>query len=193
MIAAILVRSGTAAFLAFLIWLTPLPVNFILQRELYAVYISVFMWAILLSLLLVRLRNWFYQILWRRPPLTGGTLEPERVFLAAGVMIVLAGVNLIDRPVPWADCWCPGNRVCVFQQQIQLVSPPISGSDSILLLSDNFEKDDWTPILLSRLLYRNVDMIVDRAAFMAEQPGPAEWTKYTTILKYQSGYFVRIR
>ena len=189
---AILVRSRTAAFLAVLIWLTPLPVNFIAARELYAAYISVFMWAILFSLIIVRLRNWLYRVLWRRPVLAGGTLEPERVFLAAGVMIFLAGVNLIDRPVPWSDGWCPGSKICVFQQQIQSVNPPISGSDSILLLSDNFEEDAWTPILLCRLLYRNLDMVVDRASFMPQQASSAQLTKYTTVLKYQSGHFVRI-
>ena len=128
---AFLTRSLALRFCLLFVLIAPLPVNFIVERELYAAYLTVLGWAILLSVILVGTRDWMYAHLWSRQT-AEGTFEPERFFLALTVAAVLFTAKSKDRPIPWANAQCPNNQVCAFRDQMQSLVP---APGSILLLS----------------------------------------------------------
>ena len=57
----------------------------------------------------------------------------------------------------------------------------------ILLLDDPFEKDEWTPLFIGRLLYHDQELIVDRIKMMDKKPTVEDIKSYDFVLNYQTG------
>ena len=177
-------KSKPIQFAALFVLITPLPVNFIPARELYAAYVSVFGWAILASTTLVAFRKRVYAWLWGTGAPAQGAIHPEQCWLLLCVLIVISALEIHDRPISWQDGLCPNNKVCTYLQDLSLLRPKMNTKDAVLLLSDGFEDGDWTPILAYRLARHDLTITIDRAVFLGHILSAPEQSQYHYVIRH---------
>ena len=172
---ALIARRKYIWFCAAFILAGPLPVNFIVSRSLFAIYVVLMAWSMLAAGLLVEARDWLYARVWKRPPLPLDTWEPERVFLFLAVALTLFNASAHDARIDWNSSLASNSPIHASIGGLQgLHLKPVKG-DRILLVDDRFTKDDWIPVLLLRMVYRNPELSVDRAKWMNQIPNPGDY------------------
>jgi hypothetical protein len=167
-----------------------LPVNFINQRGLYAVYIAVGGWAIYLSALCVNLRDWLYCRLWNRPALSPSAFEPERVFTFLFALVVLSAAYRTVPPIPWPDNGRAHSDLYQFHQDLLRVQPSVAPGSRALFLNDPFPLREWWTEMVYGLTYRDPSLQVERVKKMPVPPPEAE---YQYVFDYKDGQLVRIK
>ncbi len=191
LVIAIIARQKHIWFLTAFILITPLPVNFIVPRSLFAIYVTMAGWSIYAAALLVGIRDWLYARIWKRAPLPPASWEPERVFLFLFVVLVLWNIQLHDPAIDWHP-WRK-NAVYQLKTNIQRLNPKFERGSQVLFLDDRFTADDWIPVLLIRMLYRDPDLQIDRAKWMDHRPSGAEFEKYAFVFDYDNDQLVQVK
>ncbi len=179
-------------FCVLLILIGPLPVNFIVPRGLFAIYVPMIGWAIFTAAVLVEGRDWLYTRLWKRPPLTPSPWEPERVFLFAAIVTLLVNLQAHDRPIDWTFADWSKNSIYQLTDGLQRLNLKISGKSSILFLDDKFTRDDWIPVLLVRMMYRDPELRVERAKTMDHRPEGTLLAGYSYMLNYEGDRLLQV-
>ena len=192
-LAGILSKSKALRFLIVFILITPLPVNFIPARELYAAYIAVMGWGMFISLVLVRSRDYAYKYIWGRPTLRDDTLEPERVFMAMAMALLLLSATSKDRPIAWADGQCIRSNLCQLHSLFLAIKPEAGHPNKLLFLNDPFGDGDWTQVLLYRLTFNDLSLEADRVKMMPTPPNQAAVMKYSHVFDYLDGRMSEIK
>lgn len=190
---ALLARRRHLWFCALFMLAGPLPVDFIVPRSLFSIYVVLMAWCIFAASVLVEGRDWLYTRVWKRPALPPATWEPERVFLCLVIAILLWTVHVHDRPVDWAVFSAQKNPIYELKTGIERLHPNITPASRILFLDDRFTNDDWIPILLVRTLYHNPQLVIDRAKWMAHKPQGVELASYTHVFDYRDNRLVEVK
>ena len=189
---AVVARRKYIWFCVLLIIVGPLPVNFIVPRGLFAIYVPMIGWAIFAAGVLVEGRDWLYTRVWKRPPLSGSPWEPERVFLFVALMGVLLNLQVHDRPLDWTLADWSKSPIYQLTDGLRRLNLKVSGKSSILFLDDKFTRDDWIPVLLVRIMYRDPELRVERAKTMEHRPEGAVLAGYSYVLDYERDRLVRV-
>jgi hypothetical protein len=142
-----------------------LPVIFIQERGLYALYVTLPGWWLYAAALLVLSRN----ALQRRLPDWSAALDarPEQVLLYAAVLLLLMPIHALRKPA--GNSWVEGDYRSVRSVLVPLDSaPPLRRGARVLFLADPFDPGDWILSHMFRLHYRDDSLIVDRVKDHAE-------------------------
>lgn len=172
---ALIARRKYIWFCVAFILAGPLPVNFIVSRSLFAIYVVLMAWSILAAGLLVEARDWLYARVWKRPPLPPDTWEPERVFLFLAVALTLGNVSAHNARIDWNGSLASKSLIHASIGGLRGMHLKPAKNDRILLVDDRFTKDDWIPVLLLRMIFRNPELSVDRAKWMNQIPNAGDY------------------
>jgi hypothetical protein len=183
-------RSKCLQFCAFLALLAPLPVNFINQRGLYAIYIAVGGWAIYLSALCVNLRDWLYSRLWNRPALSPTALEPERLITFLLAVVLLSAAYGTAPPIRWSEMGRDHSDLYRLHADLLRLQPKVTPGSKALFLNDTFPAEEWMPLFVYGLTYRDTSLQIDRAKKMPTHPDEAG---YQYIYDYKDGHLIRVK
>jgi hypothetical protein len=173
--------------------LTPLPVNFINPRGLYAIYIAVGGWSIYLSALCVYVRNRLYTSLWHRPALRPGALEPERVIMLVLAPVILSAAYQVAPPIPWSEYGRAHSDLYHFHSELLRVQPSVTPGSRTLFLTDPFPPEEWMTQMVYGLTYKDPSLQVDRAKKMPSLPDASSFAQYQYVFDYQDGRLVRVK
>jgi hypothetical protein len=190
---AVVARRKYIWFCVLLIIVGPLPVNFIVPRGLFAIYVPMIGWAIFAAAVLVEGRDWLYTRVWKRAPLSRSPWEPERVFLFVALVGVLVNLQAHDRPLDWTFADWSKSSIYQLTDGLRRLNLEVSGKSSILFFDDRFTRDDWIPVLLVRMMYRDPELRVERAKTMDRRPEGAVLAGYSYVLDYEGDRLVLSR
>jgi hypothetical protein len=162
----ILLRSKPLLFCMLFILIAPLPLCFVEPRGLSVYYIPFAAWAIYAAVLI-------------------GERQPALRFGVLAVLLCLLFVK--DRPYRFYPGDGKSELIRGFEADIAAVQPSIANGTRILLRNDPFDGNEWTPVSLLQLYYRERDLEVDRAKLIP--PSKA----YGVIFDYQNGHVVKVQ
>lgn len=188
---AFLTKRKHLLFLACYLLFTPLPVNFITPRNLFAVYVTWAGWAIYAAIVLVEGRDWLWKRVWGRPPIPPNDWEPERILLLLSVALVIRAAAQ-SSPISWADALPVRNSIYALITGLQRIPSPPKRDDAVLFLNDKFSTEDWQPVLIVRLYYRDPNLRVDRVKMMKRPPDRAEISRYHFVFDYAGDQLVLV-
>jgi hypothetical protein len=157
---AIGLRSPDIRLAVLIVFVTPLPVLFIAQRNLYAWYIPLFGWALLFAVVLKML--------------AGAVKVPDSPGWAVLLCLCCFAVlyPLHRHRQPFGTVWVPAEmrKVRTILDQLNRELPSIRPGSLVLMADDPFAKDDYILTFIFRLNYRDDRIDVDRA--MGRPPLP---------------------
>ena len=190
-IVAVVSKQKHLLLCAVIVTIAPLPINFIVYRGFFVMYMPLLGWAIYLAGVLVGIREWLYRAVWKRPPLPTATWEPERIGLFLLVAALLSYIQLHDQYVNAVD---PVQaQIRTLKENLLQIRPVMPMKSSVLFLRDGFVQDSFDPIYIVRLLYHDPDIRVDSVKRMSPVDGPVEWKNYNLVLDYCGGRYKEIR
>jgi hypothetical protein len=143
-------------------------------------------WAMFGASLLVGGRNWLWTHIWKRPPLSSNAFEPERIVL---FLIVAYVVWLLPRRDSASELGKidPAQQIVrETRRDIVRLNEPLPKGAKLLFPHDRFPADAWGPLMMSRQLYRDRTLSVDRPTMMNHQPNLAD---YDRVFDYVDGKF----
>ncbi len=133
-------------------------------------------------------------MVWKRLALPPGTWEPERVFL-----FLLTSWFLFT--FQHNDSWRSFDRIDPSQPRIRVLQQSLARiparqrpsvlKDGVLFLRDPFLPEDWDPLFIVRLFYRDPDIPVDRVKNLPAGSSPS-LDRYSLVLDYCRGQFVEV-
>jgi hypothetical protein len=165
-------------------WLAPLPVIFIPYRGFFVMYLPFAGWAMFAATLLVRGRNWLWAHVWKRAPLSPNAFEPERIFLFLAVAYFVASVPQYDSASELGFRDPSQQIVRATRRDIVGLNEPLPKGSRLLFLDDRFPPDAWGPLMMSRQLYRDRTLRVDRPSMMSQPPNLSD---YDRVFDYVDG------
>jgi len=187
---AALARKKFLWFFVCFALLAPLPVIFIPYRGFFVMYLPFAGWAMLVATLLVGGRNWLWTRLWNRPPLPPNAFEPERVFLFVMVAYLVVSIPRHDSAseLGFRD---PAHVVIrAMRDDIAGLNEPLPQGAKLLFLHDRFPADAWGTLMMSRQLYRDRTLWVDRPTMMNQPPNLSD---YDRVFDYVDGKLAVVR
>jgi hypothetical protein len=163
---------------AALVWLLPLPVNFIDKRNFFVMYIPLAAWSVIAAQSLVGARDW---LLKRAPAIRVHPAWP-RIALIAGTVVALHAAQHHDhfRGFEWIDPSQPNIRALAAGLAQHCPSLPPDGK--IEILDDPFDKSSFDPLFIARLWTHREDIEVHRDPPAKSNP-PAD--RYDCTLAYR--------
>jgi hypothetical protein len=135
-------------------------------------------------------RDWLWKHLWTRPPLPPNPFEPERIFLFVMVAYLVVSIPRQDSAseLKFRD---PSHAVIrAIRDDIARLNEPLPPGSRLLFLHDRFPPDAWGPLMMSRQLYRDRTLWVDRPTMMNQAPNPAD---YDRVFDYVDGKFAVVQ
>ena len=187
---AIISRQKHLLFTAALFTIAPLPAEFIHYRGFFVMYLAYPGAAIYAASVLVGAREWLWKVVWKRPPLAPDAWEPERVFLFLLTAWFLFSFQHDD---PWRsfDRIDPSQpRIRALEQTLLRVRPSVP-RNGVVFLRDPFVPEDFDPLFIVRLHYRDPNIPVDRVKTMPAGSSP-NVDRYSLVLDYCGDEFVEI-
>jgi hypothetical protein len=163
---------------------------FIPYRGFFVMYLPFAGWAMLVATLLVGGRNWLWTRLWNRPPLPPNAFEPERVFLFVMVAYLVVSIPRHDSAseLGFRD---PAHVVIrAMRDDIAGLNEPLPQGAKLLFLHDRFPADAWGTLMMSRQLYRDRTLWVDRPTMMNQPPNLSD---YDRVFDYVDGKLAVVR
>jgi hypothetical protein len=188
-IAAVARKKSLWFFVCFAL-LAPLPVIFIPYRGFFVMYLPFAGWAMFVAALLVGGRNWLWKHVWKRPPLPPNAFEPERIFLFLMVAYLVASIPRHDSAseLKFRD---PAHAVIrEMRDDIAGLNEPLPQGARLLFLHDRFPPDAWGTLMMSRQLYRDRTLWVDRPTMMNQPPNLSD---YDRVFDYVDGKLAVVR
>jgi hypothetical protein len=159
---AIISRRRDLLLCAFIITVTPLPINFITPRGLFVMYLPLIGWAMFAAIGAVAGRDWLLKRIWHRPALPHGTWEPERMGLFLITLYVLFNVQSHDQQRSFLDPDGPQIRIRSLNESLARMHLPVPRGGSVLFVSDEFRTyDRYMPLFVVRLFYHDPKLTVD--------------------------------
>jgi hypothetical protein len=159
---AMVSRRRDLLLCAFIITVTPLPINFITPRGLFVMYLPLIGWSMFAAIVAVTGRDWLLTHIWHRPALPRGTWEPERVGLFLMVLYVLFNVQSHDQQRSILDPDGPQIRIRSLNESLARMHLPVPRGGSVLFVSDEFRTyDQYMPLFVVRLFYHDPKLAVD--------------------------------
>jgi hypothetical protein len=154
---------------AALVWLLPLPVNFIEKRNFFVMYIPVAAWSVIAAQSLAGVRDW---LLKRWPAIRVRPPWP-RLAPIAFTVVALHAVQHHDRfrGFEWIDPSQPNIRALAAGLAQHCPSIPPDGK--IELVDDPFDKSSFDPLFIARLWTHRQDIEVHRTPPAKSNP-PAD-------------------
>ncbi len=165
-----------------MIVVTPIPVNFIVYRGFFVMYLPLLGWTLYLATMLVRARDWL------RSLVSAG--DPERAGLFVATAFVLFTIQSRDRFWTFDRVDPAQPLIRQLKESLVRIRPSMPKNGSVLFLGDPFSGDEgWDPVFVVRLLYRSPDIAVDRVKAMGS--GAQRRDAYSLVLDYNGhGYDV---
>jgi hypothetical protein len=177
---------------AALVWMLPLPVNFIDQRGFFVMYIPLAAWAVIAAHGLTGMWDRVLEAVGRLFTRRGwqATRSPSphwaRIALAAIVVPLLHAAQHHDKfhRFEWTDPSQPGIRA--FAAGLAEYCPSIPTNGRVEVFDDPFDKTGWEPTFITRLWTHREDIEVHR-----EPPAPSDGPSdhYDCTLAYRDGEF----
>ena len=188
-VAAVARKKHLWFFAAFAL-IAPLPIIFIPYRGFFVMYLPLAGWAMFVATLLVEGRNWLWTHVWKRPPLSPNAFEPERIFLFLAVAYLVVSIPRHDSASELKFRDPSHDVVGAMRGDIAGLNEAIPQGSKLLFLHDRFPPDAWGPLMMSRQLYRDRTLSVDRPTMMDQTPNLAD---YDRVFDYVDGKFAVIR
>lgn len=176
---AAVLRSRILLFAWTLFFVSAMPMIFIPPRGGYVLYIPYVGWTLFFATVLVLLQDMVLRY-WPR----------ARLALAVAVFVFVGWrygkANLHDQRLDRVKTWLYGspNAIAELQRDITRDHPTLPKKARLLFLTDGFQTDEWTPLFVLRLLYRDVDLTADRVKMMDQVP--ADWSRYQYLYQYNN-------
>jgi hypothetical protein len=180
LVAPAILRRREAWFASAVALITPLPVIFILPRNLYAFYIAYFGFCLLAASALstLALRKW----------VPGA--------LAVALALFLVPQHFAMRG--WANGWYYKQEKILRQpgKTLRRSLPPLPANARVLFVDDPFPAP---PGMEHQLLYcvslisNSHTLTVHRAKHMPEPPAEGRWSDYTAVFRFTRDELVRLR
>ncbi len=170
--------------------LAPLPVIFIPYRGFFVMYMPLAGWVIFIATLLVGGRNWLWKHAWKRPQLPSNAFEPERIFLFLPVAFLVAWIPRHDSAsvLGYRD---PAHEVVqAMRNDLVGLNEPVPKGSKLLFLHDRFPPQAWGTLMISRQLYRDRTLSVDRPTMMSQPPNLSD---YDRVFDYVDGKLAVVR
>ena len=86
--------------------------------------------------------------------------------------------------------WGKGPLVQQMKEYFTREYPVLPNATKILLIDDPFTENEWTPVSLLQLIYRNPDLAVDRTKFRDQLPVIAK-THFDLVISYRGECYRR--
>jgi hypothetical protein len=173
---ALAMRSRIMLFAWVIAFFGLLPVSFAPPRGGYEIYFSYIGWALYAGALLVALEDLIARSITSRTP-------RYRTALACAVFVLVGWrwgkINLHTlrvEPRPWL--YEGPAAVRAMADQLRAMHPALPARTRVLFLEDGFTTGEWTPMFLTRLLYQDREMTVDRVKLKTEHP--PGWEQFTS-------------
>jgi hypothetical protein len=182
---ALVSRSRALLFAWVVIFFGMLPVSFAPQRGGFVMFISWTGWALYAATVLVAVQD----MLTRRTP-------QYRTALACIVFVLtgwrLGKMNLHDQRLGPRH-WLYDGPVLVHEMadQMRALHRQLPANASMLFLEDSFNTDEWTPVFIVQLLYRDPGLTVDRIKMMTAKP--PNWDGYQYVFTYEDGRYRQLK
>jgi hypothetical protein len=179
LIIAAMLRNRVLAFCWVFLAVTPLPVNFIPQRGAFVMYLPFVGWAIYAATVLVLLRD----------RIARTELATARVAL---FVVAAAGLWCLQRPgtdrlrIEAKRDWS-SNPITRMAHDLREIHPALPHASRVLFLNDGFDTDNWTPVFVLRLMYRDRGLEVERAKM---NQGIGREGTYQHVFDYREGRYV---
>jgi hypothetical protein len=173
---ALAVRRKALLFAWCALLMGALPVVFVAQRGLFAMYAALPAWYLYAGELLV----WVRDALARRLPRWAAALEVRPGQLALFVVLLALVVPVHRREKPAGNGWVAESHRTVRSviEQLPASMPP---GARVLFLTDPYPKDEWMLTFIFRLYYRDASLRVDRAKVWPELAREPERSQYNRI------------
>lgn len=166
---AILWKRADFRFGVVFLLVTPLPVNFIAPRGFFVMYLPLFGWAlciaVLLGVLVCRLR------------------ASARVLAILMIAAFMALVQSRDRPTRFEEGPL-AKSIRKLHGDVLRAHPSMPRGSKLLFLDDEFTNDNWTPVFVLRLAYRDPGLQVDRVKMTGR---PRNAASYRHVFSYSGG------
>ncbi len=170
---AIALKSKPLMLAAAIIVLAPLPINFIVYRGFFVMYLPLAGWALYASTALILIKD---------------RLATAWMPARAGVFIVTALVlfTIQFRDRAWTLDSIDANMMLIRDMRADLLNirPSLPPAARVLFLNDAFTPDTYNPLYIVRLLYKGPDIVVDRLKIR-----PADSKPYTLVLDYRDRHY----
>jgi len=172
---------------AAIIMLAPLPVNFIIYRGFFVMYLPMFGWALYFAAALVMLKDWMAAV--------AGIRLPRLVYLDAALLVVTAAVLFVVeyRDDEWNFGVVDVKQVLIrgLRDDLSRVRPALPKSARVLFLTHAFEPESFEPLYVVRLLYRDSGIAVD-CAQSSRVSKPVTPGNYQLVLAYCNRHYVEV-
>jgi hypothetical protein len=182
LLTALAARSRQLLFACALIFTATLPMSFLPYRGGFVLYISYVGWVLFAGIALAKLT----------------TFAPPRWQLAVtAALFILIGwrfgkLNLHDQRLGAREwLYDPPRMVRAFADQIHAMHPTLPPNARLLFLEDAFATDEWTPLFILRLQYKNATLVADRVKMM--NPKPATQDGYDFVFTYENGSYRQVK
>jgi hypothetical protein len=169
-----------------LVWILPLPVNFIDQRGFFAMYLPLAAWSLIAAYGLVTARDWIAE----RLPAMRAHHTWARVALIVVAAVGLSAAQLQDA-FPGFETIDPSQEaIRALAAGVAQNCPELPRDAYVEIHDDPFSKDGWDPVFVTRLWKRREDISVHRTP---PASGNAPAARYDCTLAYRGGRFVAAR
>jgi hypothetical protein len=161
--------------------LAQLPVIFIPYRGFFVMYLPLAGLAIYLASLLVLVRDRLLSKIVHGQPIP---FAAERLLSVALLIAVIplgrnrdpmTSLTPVDPAMAYIDA--------TYGDIVRLKEPIPKGA-KVLLLNSRYPEDNWGPLMMMRLLYRDPTLWVDRPSMMNPKPGRRAWSNYDRVIDF---------
>jgi hypothetical protein len=182
---ALVSRSRALLFAWVVIFFGMLPVSFAPRRGGFVMFISWTGWALYAATVLVAVQDMLTR-----------TTPQYRTALACIVFMLtgwrLGKMNLHDQRIDPRH-WLYDGPVLVYEMadQMRALHRTFPANASMLFLEDSFDTDEWTPVFIVQLLYRDPGLTVDRIKMMTAKPPNRDGYQY--VFTYEDGRYRQLK
>jgi len=170
--------------------LGPLPVIFIPWRGFFVMCLPWAGWAMFMAIVLVDGRNWLRSRVRPGSALPANPFEPERLILFVAVTACIVWLPRAF-PAPRGLYYEASQRtIRVMKNDLVRAHCPLPKGARILFLHDIFPADSLAPLELTRLVYRDRTLRVDRPTLLKTPPDPQS---YDAVFDYRGRDLVVVR